>query len=535
MDGLEMLRYLPAFNEWHDAPNSSHSYGVSEKAIQDMRRSILEMGIPNRMFDSMVKQANNGYNFLGLVKGGDWQVREWAEAFIDTVASRPTTKTRKHRKNFLNAAADMMVEIPPIKFQLRYRTDWANSSFRRGSSCWWSSSYKNNFTPGKDGIRNGFGILFAMPNEMAQNNISGYRSARSLAGKMLPEGMGPLGRAWVYPAEGGLIVINTYDSFRNDDRFNDERVAGFLAAVLNSYAGELKKPKFQSSSAQHPRSINVMEGVHVNNSRFGQVFVKNASGNDTPYDKRRQRENNGERYKISMYHSGNWVLMGRGQAVLADGPVQPTRYNLMDYGSNRQLFFPVHPSFEYYTNSPANQGAINAKLMYSDIVVDVRPSTPSVTAGSIYPKCLLQPLDKYPNGWDDIIDMRNKIKQTPMIKIAKRAVTLFNGKLESAGINSKVNSLSLDQMPTNQGQATKIAHLFVSRGRLAADDLTALKMCGFFIESVVEAVEGVLKDQEDAEKAKKKTTIKRKTRSKSTTDLKRKSTKTKARRKKSTA
>lgn len=333
IDGLEMTRMLPTFNVWHDLDvGKATGMAIDAKSASVMIDALNEMFMPSALLeDSLSAALAGGAPFSGAKSAS---IDEYNKRIVQIAKTDPGNGGGV--KAYERAAGSCVAPVPPIKVCFRRDTSWQNASFRTGSSCWWSSQFKTNWTPGEGGWRTGFAILFAMDRSRVKPGALGnWEDARARGGKdMYPEGWGPLGRAWVYPAPGGFYVFNTYDDFRSTRSvFSDQIVASMIAGILNKAVG-----KEQFTGGWRQGSTTPFSIVHMNNNRCGEVW---AIDGERPFTLARDN-------RIATWESVYWWTVGDNRRGITTAPmIYSFKYTSKQLAHMADMFMPLFQGKEY--------------------------------------------------------------------------------------------------------------------------------------------------------------------------------------------
>lgn len=340
-DGLEMVRMLPEFNKWHDLDvENGAGLAIDAAAAKIMSSAMAEAMVPTiNLLDTLSSALTGETPFVGALCKG---VSDYCKHIEKLMGSMPPSG-QKAARIFAKASEKCVAPLPPIKYMFRRDTSWQNASFRTGSSCWWSSQFKTNWTPGEKGYRTGFAILFAMDRSRVYNGMmSAWDQARARGGKdMYPDEWGPLGRAWVYPAPGGFFVFNTYDDFRdNRSRLNDQTVSALIASILNEAVGSETFVGAYRKNSSTPFTI-----VHMNSNRCGEVWAKGAK---SPFAQLEEKSVP----RIGTWENVNWWTIGDNRRGITTAPmVFSFKYSSPVFGGGTDIFAPLFNGFDYIVNS----------------------------------------------------------------------------------------------------------------------------------------------------------------------------------------
>lgn len=325
IDGLEMMDMLPKKNIWHNYTQSSDLKTVNISVFKEWKKQYYRMGITDLPF----------YNLLGpngtIQSSQVDDFKNLAESSLRRGRNMGIKINKSAARQSRALLENLFTDIPPIRYQIRYGTDWENSTFRVGSSCWWTMSYKNRFTASHSGDRTGAVILFAMKEESVDRHVNAWHNKLSRR-KYLPKEYGPLGRLWIYPAEDGLLYCNLYDDFRNRS-FTMEVVGNFIISLLKNESDI----NWQLSNSH----TNRIGGLHINNGDYW--FVTS----DTV-------DNNGEAYNFSGDAKVNWRTIGNTFSCITDNKMVKM-INIRSNPWRKQLYVPILDGESYISMGPLGE------------------------------------------------------------------------------------------------------------------------------------------------------------------------------------
>ena len=202
---------------------------VSRTGIKQINAMLMQVGLPvipaNYPQEVLAQSLQSvGANPLSL-----------GENFVtanggDLTSLDKTGTTLQQRLGIIQRETSTPAEA--VHFDITRDLDWPNggTTFRDGSSCWWSSSsgsnrYRDSVSLGTE-YGNGFAIRLFEPMNDLPSKMSGRISGKNY---WYDGAYADRGRIWVIPVQYGYVLFNWYDKL---DQYRDAQFAELLCNLL---------------------------------------------------------------------------------------------------------------------------------------------------------------------------------------------------------------------------------------------------------------------------------------------------------------
>ena len=230
---------------------------VGIEAINDM---LLDVGLP-------MIPTNIGAELVGQAaqRGGIDPLKLGENVVLankgDLTSVDGTGTTLAQRLGIIQAKTSTPAQ--QVIFDITRKFEWKNgsTSFRYGSSCWWTTDYGNNRYRDSTSLGTEWGNGFAIRLFVHKDNIPLEMKSKDRQWHYW-HGGGYIdrGRIWVIPMRYGYLLFNAYDRV---GKYNDPQYAELLADILTETVGGSWVHKSVEVSGANGMYINDGEGQYL--------------------------------------------------------------------------------------------------------------------------------------------------------------------------------------------------------------------------------------------------------------------------------